>query len=125
MAYRRVLNAVEDALQAQMQLEMIKSFRRWGPTVQSPYVAGNIFEADARAIERRLNFAVQAAVVTPRYVSSASVKLSRTPTPISGGKFKLTATGKITAPRLCVRVRGRRGDHRPGPRCRAQQASEG
>ena len=98
IAYRRILNAVEDALQAQMRLEVIASFRQWTATnAKLPYLAGDVYEADARAIERRLSFAVTAAVVTPGYVSSATVKLQRTPVPISGGKWKLIAKGKVVA----------------------------
>jgi hypothetical protein len=98
IAYRRVLDAVEDAVQTQMRLEMIAKFRVWPskPPPKPPYKAGDIFEADARAIESRLRAAARNAVL-PGDASDVALTLQRTPVAIAGGRKKLVCKVKVTA----------------------------
>ena len=99
IAYRRVLDAVENAIQIQMRLEMLAKFRMWPsmPAPKAPYNAGDVYEADARAIEARLNYAGRSAVVATGDASAVTVTLQRTPLPIAGGKKKLVCKVKVTA----------------------------
>ena len=98
VAYRRVLDALEDAVQGQMRLEMLRSFRIWPstPAPKTPYLAGDIYEADARAIQRRLNAVAFSAVVATGDASAVQVVLQRTPVAIAGGRKKLVAKYKLT-----------------------------
>jgi hypothetical protein len=82
-----------------MRLEMLSPFRRWpnAPAPKAPFLAGDVYEADARAIGRRLQFAADQAVIVPGYASAVVVSLVRTPISLGGGKYKLVAKVKATA----------------------------
>jgi hypothetical protein len=94
---RRVLDAFEDALQSQARIELVAKFRRWTPAQvakSSQYKAGDIYEADARAIEARLRKAGRNAVQDTGDASGITVTLNRTPVALGGGKLALSYGGQ-------------------------------
>jgi hypothetical protein len=110
---RRVLDAFEDALQSQARFELLSKFRRWTAAQVAnsggKYKAGDIFEADARAIERRLFVAAKRAVLDTGDASGCTVVLTRTPVTLGGGKFALAYQGQLTALGYVYQINGTAG----------------
>ena len=94
ITYTRVLNLASYAYQQAMQLQLVKSFRVWPSTVRAPWVADNVREDDARAIEQAIRLRLEKA--TAGKVSAISVILNRTPVSLGSGKWKLLCDVKIT-----------------------------
>jgi hypothetical protein len=109
LAYRRVLNIVNEVYQKAMIEQLESPFRRWGPRVKAPFKPGDIHEADAKRIELAIKTALRSQVVATGMVSDIEVRLNRTPISIGPGQWRLECDVKITGLGYIDNVVGRVG----------------
>lgn len=101
LAIRRVHDAFDDALQSQARAELLRTFDRWtAPQLRrakGSFKVGDIYEAQARGIQGRLQRAAEEAIVATGDASGVRIILDRTPVKLGGGKLGLKWSGKFNA----------------------------
>lgn len=95
IAYRRVLNIVDEVYQKAMREQIESPFRRWGARVKAPFLPGDIHEADAMRIQQQIQTALRTQVVELGMVSSIVATLARTPISTGQGTWRIECDVKI------------------------------
>jgi hypothetical protein len=95
IAYRRVLNIVDEVYQKAMREQIERPFRRWGARVKLPFKVGDIHEADAMRIQQQIQTALRTQVVETGMVSSIVATLARTPISTGQGTWRIECDVKI------------------------------
>jgi hypothetical protein len=94
---RRVFNVAQILGLQVMRLPVCQKFRQWkAGATPSPYVVGDIYEPDARNIERIGTEVLKAGVLNRGWCSDIAFVVTRTPISLGGGNWKLTAKEQMT-----------------------------
>jgi hypothetical protein len=104
---RRVMNVAKKLEKQVLQLQVVKAFRQWkAGATPSPYVVGDIYEPDARKIDRLMRITLKQGVFNQGWVSDITWVLNRTPISLGGGSWQIKGKMQITALIYVVKADG-------------------
>lgn len=91
---RRVMNLAKKLERNSLRVFTVKDFRQWTSQpgkfqAKSPYLAGDIYEPDARRIEQFINDLLTKGVLNQGFVSGIQFILNRTPISNGGGSYTM------------------------------------
>lgn len=99
---RRVMNVAKKLEKNGLLLQVCKTFRQWTSApgalaATKQYKAGDIYEPDARKIERIINDLLTKGVLNLGYVSAINFVLKRTPISLGGGSNQILGAMQLTS----------------------------